>query len=305
MMKNTSKLMLGTAQFGGEYGIANVEGILSVQKSCELIKYAVSSGIDHLDTAPGYGDSELIIGNCLSNLNLNSRPIIVTKLPSVQRLGFQTEAERKSFVSASILSSLKRLKLSAIDMCLLHDPMDMSYRNGEIIKILSDLKQRRMIHKIGVSVYDQQDIERVLSLDCCDSIQIPVNLFDQRWIRNGLLNRLAEKGVEVFARSIYLQGLLLMAPEKLPARLEQAQQPLAALSKFSKETGVSIKELAFLFVRDLPGVSKMIIGCETIGQIDENLKMLELPPLRKEIINQMNQLFTDIPIKIIDPRMWG
>ena len=97
-MDNTSKLMLGTAQLGGKYGITNVAGIPSKQKSCELIQYAVSSGIGYLDTAPGYGDSEKIIGNCLNKFDLISRPIIVTKLPSVQTLGFQTEKERKNCV---------------------------------------------------------------------------------------------------------------------------------------------------------------------------------------------------------------
>lgn len=303
-MKNTSKLMLGTAQLGGKYGVANVAGIPSMQKSCELIKYAISSDIGYFDTAPGYGDSEKIIGDCLNNLNLKSKPIIVTKLPSVQTLDFKTEEERKNFVYSSIISSLKNLKTSALEMCLLHDPMDMNYQNGEIIKVLRDLKQRRIIHKIGVSVYDPEDIEMYLSLGCFDSIQIPINLFDQRLIGNGMLEQLAGKGIEVFARSIYLQGLLLMDPENLPDKLKQAQKPLERLLKYSKETGISIKELCFLFVRDLPGISKIIVGCETIDQLKENLAMMELPPLRKETFNQIYQLFNDISLQIIDPRMW-
>ncbi|MBT2288401.1 aldo/keto reductase [Paenibacillus albidus] len=303
-MRNGSKLMLGTAQLGTKYGIANVAGMPSIQTSCELIKYAVTSGIGYLDTAPGYGESEKMIGDCLNNLHLNSKPVIVTKLPSVQVLGFKTEEERKSFVYSSITSSLKNLKRSSLEMCLLHDPMDMTYQKGEIIKILSDLKQRRLIHKIGVSVYNPQDIEMYLNLGCFDSIQVPINLFDQRLIRNGMLEKLSEKGIEVFVRSIYLQGLLLMAPEDLPDKLKQAKKPLELLSKFSEETGISIKEFSFLFVRDLPGVSKIIIGCETIDQLKENLTMMELPPLKKEMIKEICQLFIDIPIKIIDPRMW-
>lgn len=303
-MRNGSKLMLGTAQLGTKYGISNVAGMPSRQKSCELIKYAVTSGIGYLDTAPGYGESEKMIGDCLNNLNLNSKPVIVTKLPSVRTLGFRTEEERKNFVYSSLVSSLENLKLSALNRCLLHDPMDMTYQNGEIINILSDLKQRRIIHKIGVSVYDPQDIEMYLNLGCFDSIQVPINLFDQRLIRNGMLEKLSEKGIEVFARSIYLQGLLLMAPEHLPDKLKQAKKPLKRLLQYSGETGISIKELSFLFVRDLPGVSKIIIGCETIDQLKENLTMMELPPLKKEVIKEIHQLFIDIPSKIIDPRMW-
>ncbi|KWX74772.1 aldo/keto reductase [Paenibacillus jilunlii] len=303
-MRNGSKLMLGTAQLGTKYGIANVAGMPSRQKSCELIKYAVTAGIGYLDTAPGYGESEKMIGECLKHLNVDNKPVIVTKLPSVQTSGFKTEEERNNFVYSSIFSSLDNLKLSALDRCLLHDPMDMNYQNGEIINILRDLKQRRIIHKIGVSVYNPQDIEMYLNLGCFDSIQVPINLFDQRLIRNGMLEQLSEKGIEIFVRSIYLQGLLLMAPEHLPDQLKQAKKPLERLAKYSEETGISIKELSFLFVRDLPGVSKIIIGCETIDQLKDNLKMMELPPLKKEMIKEINQLFLDIPIKIIDPRMW-
>ncbi len=303
-MDNTSKLMLGTAQLGGKYGIANVAGIPSKQKSCELIQYAVSSGIGYLDTAPGYGDSEGIIGDCLNKFDLNSRPIVVTKLPSIQASGFITEEERKNYVYSSIMSSLKNLKLSALDMCLLHDPRDMNYQNGEIIKVLRELKERRMIHRIGVSVYDLQDVEMYLSLGGLDSIQIPVNLFDQRLIGTGMLEKLSENGIEVFARSIYLQGLLLMDPAKLPDQLKQAKKPLELLAKYSKETGMPVKELAFLFVRDLPGISRIIIGCETIDQLRENLTLMEYPPLKKETIQEICLLFIDIPIKIMDPRMW-
>lgn len=304
-MNTTSKLMLGTAQLGGrKYGIANVADIPSRQKSCEFIQYALSSGIRYLDTAPGYGHSEEIIGDCLTKNSLNSKPIIVTKLPSVQSLGYKTEEERKHFVYSSIHSSLRHLKLSALDICLLHDPRDMNYHNGEITKILIELQQRKLVHHIGVSVYNPQDIEMVLSLGCFDSIQVPVNLFDQRLIGNGMLKKLAEQGIEVFARSIYLQGLLLMDSMNLPDQLKQAHRPLQLLSKYSGETGISIKELSFLFVRDLPGVSRIIIGCETIDQLKENLMMMELPPLKKETIHELHQLFNDIPITIIDPRMW-
>ncbi|UQZ36963.1 aldo/keto reductase [Paenibacillus sp. PK3_47] len=304
-MMNHSKLMLGTAQLGGKYGIANIAGMPSFQKSCELIQYAAASGIRYLDTAPGYGDSERIIGNCLKRMELNSRPNIVTKLPSIQRLGLKTEEERKQFVYSSIASSQKYLQLCALDTCLLHDPGDMYYQSGGILTILRELKEQKIIHKLGVSVYDLQDIELFLDFDCFDCIQLPVNLFDQRLIGNGMLETLSKKGIEVFARSIYLQGLLLMDAANLPEPLKLAKVPLESLSEYSLETGISIKELSFLFVRDLPGISRIIVGCETIGQLRDNLRLMELPPLNQERMQEIRHLFADVPLKIIDPRMWS
>ncbi|MBP2111741.1 aryl-alcohol dehydrogenase-like predicted oxidoreductase [Paenibacillus silagei] len=303
-MMNKARLVLGTAQLGGNYGIANTAATLSVQQRNELLQYALSSGIGYLDTAPGYGDSESIIGDCLEDADPQSKPQIVTKLPSVQRLGLHTEEARRRFVTASVRSSLTRLKCSALDVCLLHDPLDLTYQGGEILRILQELKQQQLIRRIGVSVYDAEDIANFMREEDLDSIQIPLNVLDQRWITNEMLERLARKGIEIFVRSVYLQGLLLMAPEQLPAGLKQAEQPLLRLIRYSEETGIPVKELCFLYVRDLPGISGLVIGCETVEQVQENLRMMALPPLSRGVRQKLGESFTDIPVEIIDPRRW-
>ncbi|MEK5030766.1 aldo/keto reductase [Paenibacillus sp. FSL R7-0302] len=304
MMTNRASLVLGTAQLGGNYGIANTAVNFSIQQRNELLQYALSSGIGYLDTAPGYGDSESIIGDCLEGADPQSRPQIVTKLPSVQRLGLHTEEARRRFVTSSVRSSLNRLKCSALDVCLLHDPLDLPYQGGEILRMLQELKQQQFIRRIGVSVYDAEDIANFMRAEDLDSIQIPLNVLDQRWITNGMLERLARKGTEIFVRSVYLQGLLLMAPEQLPAGLKQAEQPLLRLIRYSEETGIPVKELCFLYVRDLPGISGMVIGCETVEQVQENLRMMALPPLSRAVRHKLGESYTDIPVEIIDPRRW-
>ncbi|MEK5464015.1 aldo/keto reductase [Paenibacillus sp. FSL R7-0210] len=303
-MMNKARLVLGTAQLGGNYGIANTAANLSVQQRNELLQYALTSGIGYLDTAPGYGDSESIIGDCLEDADPQTKPQIVTKLPSVQRLGLHTEEARRRFVTSSVRSSLNRLKCSALDVCLLHDPLDLTYQGGEILRILQELKQQQLIRRIGVSVYDAEDIANFMREEELDSIQIPLNVLDQRWITNGMLERLARKGAEIFVRSVYLQGLLLMAPEQLPAGLKQAEQPLLRLIRYSEETGIPVKELCFLYVRDLPGISGIVIGCETVEQVQENLRMMALPPLSRAVRQKLGESFTDIPVEIIDPRRW-
>lgn len=303
-MINKASLVLGTAQLGGNYGIANTTVNRSVQQRNELLQYALSSGIGYLDTAPGYGDSESIIGDCLEHTEPLSRPQIVTKLPSVQRLGLLTEEARRRFVTSSVHASLNRLKCSALDVCLLHDPLDMTYHGGEILRMLQELKQLQLIRRIGVSVYDAEDVTNFLSVEGLDSIQIPLNVLDQRWLANGVLDQLARRGTEIFVRSVYLQGLLLMAPEQLPAGLKQAEQPLLRLIRYSKETGIAVKELCFLYVRDLPGISGLVIGCETVEQVQENLRMMALPPLNRAVRQTLGESFADIPVEIIDPRRW-
>lgn len=304
-MNNTARLVLGTAQLGGNYGIANVEPDLSRERGCRFIRHALSLGVRYLDTAPGYGDSEAMIGDCLEQMQPPGRPGIITKLPSVRRQGLETKEARRSFITASIRASLDRLKCPALDTCLLHDPLDMSVNKGEVIQILQELKEQGLIRRIGVSVYDVQEAEYFLGLGGLDSIQLPVNVWDQRWTGSGLLDRLSGEGTEVFARSIYLQGLLLLEPEKLPRKLKPAAQPLNLLRRYSQEIGMSVKELCCLYVRDLPGVTGIVIGCETVEQLEENLGMMALPPLAGQIRQELSGCFADIPGQIIDPRRWN
>ncbi|MEK4047536.1 aldo/keto reductase [Paenibacillus sp. FSL H8-0048] len=304
MMINKAGLVLGTAQLGGNYGIANTAANPSVQQRNELLQYALSAGIGYLDTAPGYGDSESVIGDCLEGADPQSRPQIVTKLPSVQRLRLHTEEARRRFVISSVHTSLNRLKCSALDVCLLHDPLDLTYQGGEILQTLQEMQQLQLIRRIGVSVYDAEDIADFMRVEGLDSIQIPLNVLDQRWLANGMLEQLTRKGTEIFVRSVYLQGLLLMAPEQLPAGLRRAKQPLLRLNSYSKETGIPVKELCFLYVRDLPGISGLVIGCETARQVQENLRMMALPPLSRAVRQTLGESFTDMPVEIIDPRRW-
>lgn len=305
-MGNVSKLMLGTAQLGGKYGIANVVGMPTKQECCDIIQHALSSGVESFDTAPGYGESEVRIGECLKELShMQTSARVVTKIPSVHSLGLATEKERNRFVLSTIMASLKNLHRCQLDIVLLHDPKDMTLQNGEILKLLLDLKNRNVIKKIGVSIYDINDIDVYLELGCFDSIQVPINIFDQRLLGNGLMEKLSRKDIEVFARSIYLQGLLLMDPENLPTQLRSAKKPLELLAKLSIDTRMPIKELSLLFVRDLPGLSKIIVGCETKDQLIDNLTLIEKPPLKEETIREIYTLFSNIPIEIIDPRMWN
>ncbi|MFP7736415.1 aldo/keto reductase, partial [Priestia aryabhattai] len=135
-------------------------------------------------------------------------------------------------------------------------------------------------------------------------IQIPINIFDQRLIRTNLLNKLYKSNIEIYARSIYLQGLLLMPPCELPDNLKDAKMYLEHLEVIAKKEGLSIMEIALLYIRDLPEIVKIIIGCETMEQLIYNLRIINLPPLTKSIVNEIHDSFQDLPDKIIDPRKW-
>lgn len=303
-----SKLTLGTAQLGINYGIANQTGMPTKENIFKIIDYAISHGIDSLDTAPGYGECETLIGEYIHSQKFvkNSNfPFIITKMPSVHLLDHLTSHERCKFMKQNISNSQNRLQLTQIEACLLHDPLDMTASRGEIVQHLLQLKKEGSIKKIGVSVYEPKEVEIAIQLGCFDIIQVPINLLDQRLVHTNLLKKLYESDIEIYGRSIYLQGLLLMSPDNLPEHLKSAKIPLEILANKANDEGLSVAELALLYVRDIPELKKIIIGCETIAQVKQNLHMINLPPLSKSAVREIQDLFQGLPQRLIDPRMWS
>lgn len=303
-----SKLVLGTAQLGSHYGIANKTGVPTKEESLKIIDYAVCHGIDSLDTASGYGNSELLIGEYIEQQRLKKTekiPSVTTKIPSVSSSNLLTFNERYRFMEKTILDSLTRLKLPQLDICLLHDPLDMIAHQGESVQHLIEFKKNHLLKKIGVSVYDPKEVEAAIELGCFDVIQVPINIFDQRLVETDLLKKLSAANITVYGRSIYLQGLLLMSPSELPKYLKDAKGPLSDIEKLSIESGLSVMEIAILYIRDLPEISKIIIGCETINQLKQNLQIINLPPLTESIVREVKSISKKFPDKILDPRKWS
>ncbi|MFC3886637.1 aldo/keto reductase [Bacillus songklensis] len=307
MKNNVSKLTMGTAQLGQMYGIANKTGKPNKKDALDIINYAVSKGINSLDTAPGYGESESIIGEFIHEQKTLKRklPTIITKIPSVNLDCGSTTENMVAYVKKMVMSSLNKLNIQSIDVCLLHNPDDMTSYEGEVVSSLVKLKHEGLIKKIGISIYHPDEIKQVISLGCFDAVQIPINILDHRLINSGLLNELSKHGIDIYARSIYLQGLIFLDPADLPPYLQNAKEPLQKLRKLSLEIGLSPSELSMLFVRDIPEIKKIVIGCETKKQVESNLKLITLPKLTDNIIKQIHFLFNDVPEEIINPTMWN
>ncbi|OXB96824.1 MULTISPECIES: aldo/keto reductase [Bacillus] len=297
------KLALGTVQLGLHYGIGNIMGKPDREEALNIIKYAINNGIDVLDTASSYGNSEVIIGEYVSSKTTEKNFQVVTKIPMIDSENIGIE-HLDSLIDKYIKQSMMNLKTNIIDCCLLHDSKNMVSHNGYIIQKLNTLKLGGVIKKIGVSVYTPDEVKRFLEFDCFDMIQVPLNIFDQRLICSGLLQKLKTKGIEIHARSPYLQGLLLMDTEKFPDYLQIAKKPIKEFEFLAREFNLSRAQLALLFVRELKEVDKIIIGCETVDQLKENIQICNSPLLEEKVLNTAKKLFKDIPEIIINPNLW-
>lgn len=271
----TSRICLGTAQFGLKYGIANTRGKTSDDEARAIIKYAVAHGIKVLDTAAAYGNSEEVIARAFKSLGRSLE--VVSKLPSY--------ADTKPNVRETVLRSLKRLGTNSIYGYLLHSFED--FQKPGIWDDLKELRSEGVVKKIGFSLYHPKDADVLLNGDeAFDLIQVPYSIFDRRFAP--YLTRFKERKVEVYVRSIFLQGLAFLDAGNLPAGLTGARLQLGALRKISVKEGVTTSALCLNFALLNPCIDRVIIGIDSLDHLKINLSDLRFFAKTKALADDLN-----------------
>ncbi len=289
------------------YGIANKTGKPNRAEALEILRHGFNHGIDSIDTAPGYGESENLIGEFIEEQKKKGLklPSIITKISALKLKYGPTFEYVYDYMKESIKKSIHTMRVNHIDVCLLHSSNDMASYEGKAVSCLLKLKEQGYVKETGVSVYKPEEALKAISLDCFDAIQVPINLLDHRLINSGIINELYRNNIKVYARSVFLQGLIFLEPDNLPLYLQDAKEIFKMLKELSNYTGLNPQELAMLFVRDVAGVEKIVVGCETLDQLKDNLKIINLPELNTHTVEQIRFLFKDIPEKIINPKKWN
>jgi len=290
------KLALGTAQFGMSYGISNQEGQTNIEEVAAILAYAQEHDIVTLDTAAVYGNSEATLGRVLSN-NCGAFQI-VTKTPHFKASSISND--ELSLLRDTFEQSLAHLGVEQIDGLLIHACDDLFANNGQkLFHELEILKAQGKVNKIGVSVYSSQQIDRVLNEFSIDLVQLPVNVFDQRLIEDGSLDRLKKENVEVHARSVFLQGLLLMPVESISPWFMPIMPTIKRFHALAQEMGLSPLQLALGFVSALEQVDRVVIGVNNLAQLQE---IVEAPNALIDVV-QCQELSVQDP-RFISPGNW-
>jgi aryl-alcohol dehydrogenase-like predicted oxidoreductase len=261
-MTGIKKLGLGTVQWGLPYGIANQHGITSPNAVTKLLTAARSHGIEVLDTASSYGKSEAVLGEN----NLDGFKVI-TKTPSYfcQRIT-TTEID---LLSETFYRSLNLLSVKKVYGLLIHHADNLLIPGGErLIAQMMSLKKEGLVQKIGVSVYDSIQVDSVLKVFNPDLIQLPLNIFDQRLQESGHLELLKSQGTEIHVRSVFLQGLLLMPLNDVPAFFKPIYPLLVSWSDAAREQGFTPHQAAIAFVKNLPHVDTVLVGLDSSSQFN-------------------------------------
>lgn len=274
------KLGIGTAQFGLDYGISNFRGRCSEDQIRKVIESAQTCGIKAIDTAAAYGCSEEILGRLLPENSFD----IITKISTTQ--AFQHSLER-----------LQRKKIYAL---LAHSADNLLDNEGEHLwKAMQQAKDADKVQKIGVSVYNSNQIDQLLQKYPIDIIQVPLSLLDQRLLSSGYIDRLKDLEIEIHARSVFLQGLLLLDYDKLPTRFSTIQPLLKKLHMDCVQMNLTIIEVALGFVQSLTQIDKVIVG---VSSHDEFLELIRATEIQLKTINFSQYAINDNTI--LNPSYW-
>lgn len=270
-ISHVEKLGLGTVQWGVAYGISNQVGKTDPDEVREILSAARRAGVKVLDTASLYGDAESVLGaNRLESFK------IITKTPRFATRFIEDQHVDQMFYTFN--RSLEKLVVDRVDGLLAHHAQDILADGGErLVAGMERLKGRGKVSKIGVSIYDGEQLDGLLRRFTPDLVQLPLNVFDQRLIHSGWLQRLHDRGVEIHVRSVFLQGLLLMPLENIPTYFEPIRSLLARWHAAAQEQGMSLVQAALAFVRDLPEVDHVLIGVESVSQFQACLQDFSTP----------------------------
>lgn len=287
------KFILGTVQFGVDYGITNKEGIVSQNEVYKILDAANKNGISTLDTASGYGNTEKIIGSYSQIKEFN---IITKTSPDINN-------ENSEKIYSATQESLKKLNVNKLSAILLHRSDAIINSNSDkLLKDLDNLKKENVTDNVGISLYDPEELEIILQKNISfDVVQVPLNIFDQRFLKNNLLKRAKERGMEIHARSIFLQGLILSPLKELNSFFNPYLDFFKKYHQKLNEFKVSPLQAACAFVNQTQCVDKALIGVCSLNQLNEIIAANKAPPEEK-----MNfEMFSTSIDEIINPRTWS
>ena len=284
------KLALGTVQFGLNYGVANASGQIKQDEVGLILQSARAHGIDTLDTAVNYGDSERFLGKCgVTDFS------VISKLPAypVGTKNFE------QWVTDAIHDCLERLQTSSLSGLLLHRPEQLHGEFGEeLYRALIALKEQGLIKKIGASIYDPSELEPLTRRFHLDIVQAPFNVLDRRLLASGWIKRLQSMNIELHVRSVFLQGLLLMPAAKRPKQFERWSEIWRHWDQWIANSGLNALQICLRDALAQGGITRVIVGVDSLLQLEQITLAAQGPAA------EVSEILKCDDIDLINPARW-
>ena len=286
------RIALGTVQFGLDYGVGNTSGQVTPRVLKAILDLASRNKIKTLDTAILYGESESLLGD----YGVNNWDVI-TKIPTIP----SNIKCAKEWVIGQVDASLKRLNVSKVYGVMLHDSEQIfGYQGKAIFEALNFLKTNNICEKIGLSIYDIDKSEKYVSSYDVDLVQAPLNIFDRRLVDPAVLHVFKSRDIEIHARSIFLQGLLLIKRDAITDGFSHSKQLLNEWHSWLDEEDIDPVEACLKFVLQYKEIDKIVLGVQDVGQLHDIMSaatkkgFLQLPRWKSKVHSQL-----------INPSLWN
>lgn len=270
-----ARLALGTVQFGLPYGVANTQGQVCYEQAEAMIGTMRKVGIDTIDTAIAYGEAETVLGRIgISGFRL------VSKVPALREPALAVD----DWVVAQVEASLERLRVPSLGGLMLHAPDDLLGPHGaDLARGLRRARDAGLAERIGLSVYSPEQLAALVDRLPLEILQIPFNVFDRRFVETGWLDRLVADDVEVHARSVFLQGLLLMSSDRIPSKFAPFRSLIDDWHSWlagDAAAGMSTVQACLAHVASYAGISRLVVGADSLAQLQDIIEAASTVPLR-------------------------
>ena len=289
MNSTSGKIILGTVQFGQEYGINNIYGKPDPKHVFALLDYAHAQGVNILDSADAYGNAPDLIGSY--HESRTNRFSIITKFKAGPRFDAQDWLEEQ----------LKKFSIRVLYASMFHDFQDY-LDNRAVISGFRQLIKKGLIQRIGVSIYTNQQLAAAIEDTDISLIQLPFNLLDNHFQRGALLARAKNKGKEIHVRSVFLQGLFFMDLQTLPGKLIELKPSLEKLQQLSIHYDIPLANIALAYAAARQDIDKVLMGVDTLSQLKVNLENYN-QSLPAELVQEIDALEVR-NVNLLNPTNW-
>jgi len=294
-----SRLVLGTVQFGLPYGVANRSGQPSYETARDILACAIEGGVTGLDTAAGYGESETVLGRALAELGASDRVTVVTKVAFLAE--DLSPARADAAVEESVTNSLRHLRLERLPFCFFHREQDFRYADS-----LLKLRERGLVERIGCSTTTTPAATKaIIGSGLAEAVQFPASVLDRRFTGADVAGAARAGGMAVFARSVYLQGLVFLPDEKTPEYLSGVIPARRRLAELARGAGIPLAELALRYVLGLGDLTSILVGVESLDQMRENIELFAKGPLPPDLMQAVVAAVPSLSDAILDPWRWA
>lgn len=296
---HASEIALGTVELGLDYGIpGHGEHLRPTEPDAiRLLNEALDLGVNFIDTARVYGNSEEIIGKALKHRR--GEYILATKIGPFDTRDLETPALRDR-VWKSVKTSMRMLKTDYLDLLMIHSAsVEIIRRADELLEALHEMRQQGKVRYVGASVYEDAGPEalRRSEFEC---LQIPYNALD-RVAEKTILPAALEKGVGIVVRSVLLKGAITSRYRELPDELAELKAASASLERLAETAGMPLPEMAFRYVLS----SDLIALCGTARrqELKSAIEAANRGPLDAELIVQIKKIDV-VDRRLLNPGNW-